>query len=150
MDLTEIEARLRRLEDIEAARGIYQVYAKTLDVPVADTVAELFTEDAVLHTPIGDFTGRDAVREFFRTAFDNDPSVKRHFIVNPRVVASEPGRVTLTSYFLYVGRGDDSLIGWGTYDDVVDVTGPEPRFREKTITVHHGTTLSAGWAGDES
>jgi hypothetical protein len=145
----DLEARLRRLEDIEAARGMYHLYAEILDEPDAGAVASLFAEDGVLHTPMGDFEGRGAIEDFFQKAFDADTSLKRHFIVNPRVVETHPGTVRLQSYFLYVGRGDEqSIIGWGTYDDVVDVTGPAPLFREKTIAVHVGTDLSQGWAKD--
>ena len=144
-----LETRLRRLEDIETARGLYQIYAETLDVPQAETVAALFTEDAVLHTPVGDFSGRAAIEDFYGKAFAADTSLKRHFIVNPRVLEAEPGKVRLESYFLYVGRGDaQSIIGWGTYDDVVDLTSGSPLFAEKTIQVHVGTDLATGWAKD--
>lgn len=145
--MSDIETRLKRLEDIEAARAMFNIYASTLDEPDAKTVAELFAEDAVLHTPMGDFQGRDAIEEFFGLAFKADPSVKRHFIVNPRVMETSPGTVRLHSDFLYVGRGDaQSIIGWGSYDDVVDTSGSEPVFREKTIAVHVGTNLATGWA----
>lgn len=149
MELAEIAARLRRLEDIETARGIFHLYATTLDEPDAKTVAELFTDDGSLETPMGAFTGREAIRNFYAKAFDADPSEKRHFIVNPKVVETSPGSVRFQSCFLYTGRGDGaSIIGWGTYDDVVDVTGPEPRFASKTIEVHVGTDLATGWAKD--
>jgi ketosteroid isomerase-like protein len=145
------EARLRRLEDVETARGIFHLYAETLDVPDPRTVAALFTEDAVLHTPMGSFEGRAAIEAFYEKAFAAEPSVKRHFIVNPRVVDCADGVAHLRSYFFYTGRGDaSSIIGWGTYDDVVDVTGAEPRFREKTIAIHVGTDLATGWAAEGS
>lgn len=147
MELSEIAARLQRLEDIETARGIFHLYAETLDVPDAKTVAELFTETGVLRTPMGDFTGRDAIRDFYASAFEADHSLKRHFIVNPKVVEVSPGSVRIQSYFLYTGRGDDSsIIGWGTYDDTIDVSGDEPRFSSKKIEVHVGTDLATGWA----
>lgn len=145
----DLEARVRRLEEVESARGMFNIYAETLDVPDASAVATLFTDSGVLHTALGTFTGRPAIEEFYRKAFAADPSVKRHFVVNPRVVEATPGIVRLKSYFLYVGRGTRSIIGWGTYDDVVDVSGAQPRFREKTITVHLGTDLAAGWAAEE-
>jgi hypothetical protein len=149
MTTDDLEARVRRLEDIEAARGMYQVYAETLDVPDPKTVAALFTDDGVLHTPVGDFEGRPAIEDFYGKAFAADTSLKRHFIVNPRVVETRPGTVRLQSYFLYTGRGDaQSIIGWGTYDDVIDVSGPGPLFREKTIAVDVGTDLAQGWAKD--
>ena len=145
--MTDIEGRIKRLEDIERARGMFSIYASTLEDPDAKTAAQLFAEDAVLHTPMGDFEGRDAIEEFYGKAFSADPSVKNHFIVNPRVVETAEGTVRLHSEFLYVGRGDaQSIIGWGTYDDVVDVTGPEPVFREKTIAIRVGTDLASGWA----
>jgi hypothetical protein len=146
--MDSVEQRLQRLEDIETARGIHHTYAAALDRPVPEVVAGLFAEDAVLHTPLGSFDGREAIREFYASAFEADPSVKRHFIVNPRVVDHARGRVTLDSYFLYSGRGAASLIGWGTYRDVVDVRTGSPIFAEKTIDAHVGTDLSAGWAED--
>jgi uncharacterized protein (TIGR02246 family) len=147
MTTEDLEARLRRLENIEVARGFYYTYAETLDVPDPKTVAALFAEDGVLHTVMGDFEGRAAIAEFFAAAFAADTSVKRHFIVNPRVLQAGPQTVHLRSYFFYVGQGDDqSVLGWGTYDDVVDVSGDEPLFQEKTITVHVGTDLAHGWA----
>jgi SnoaL-like domain len=149
MTTEDLEVRLRRLEDIETARGMYHVYAETLDVPDAASVAALFTDGAVLRTPVGDYHGRPAIEDFYSKAFAADTSLKRHFMVNPQVVETTPGTVRLQSYFLYVGRGDDqSIIGWGTYDDVIDVTGPSPLFREKTIAVHVGTDLATGWAKD--
>lgn len=148
--MSDIEARLKRLEDIETARAMFHIYASTLDEPDAKTVAQLFAEKAVLHTPMGDFEGRDAIEEFYAMAFKADPSVKRHFIVNPRVARSTQGgagTVRLQSDFLYLGRGDaQSIIGWGSYDDVVDTTGPEPVFLEKSISIHVGTDLASGWA----
>ena len=145
--MSDIETRLKRLEDIEAARAMFNIYATTLDEPNAKTVGQLFAKDAKLHTPMGDFEGRNQIEEFFGMAFRADPSVKRHFIVNPRVMEASEGKVRFHSDFLYVGRGDEqSIIGWGSYDDLIDITGPEPVFREKTIAVQVGTDLASGWA----
>ena len=144
--MSDIEARLKRLEDIETARSIFHIYAAVLDEPDPVTVARLFAPDAVLHTPVGDFEGRQAIQDFYAAAFEADPSVKRHLIVNPKVVHAADGRVRLVSDFLYLGQGDDqSIIGWGSYEDVVDTTGESPVFQEKTIAVHVGTDLATGW-----
>jgi ketosteroid isomerase-like protein len=145
-DIDELLARVSRLEDIEAARNMHHIYASTLDEPSAKTVAQLFAEDAVLNTPVGSFTGRQAIEDFYAAALAADTSLKQHLITDVKVASAEPGRVRLQSYFLYLGRGDDdSVIGWGTYDDTVDVSGPEPVFVEKTIDIIVGTTLDAGW-----
>jgi hypothetical protein len=146
-ELSDLRRRVLRLEETEVARGLLHAYAHALDVPVAERVASLFAVDGTLRTSRGVAEGRAEISEFFRTAFAADPSVKRHFIMTPRATWLGPGRVRLQSYFLYVGRGADaSVIGWGTYDDIIDVSGPEPLFAEKVIEVHVGTDLATGWA----
>ncbi len=146
ISIEELAARLGRLEDVEVARGFFHTYAETLDEPDAATVAALFAEDGTLHTPVGSFTGRGAIEKFYGDAFAADTSLKRHFIVNPTSESLEPGVVRIQSYFLYTGRGEGaSIIGWGTYDDTIDVRGDRPIFLEKTIQVHVGTTLDQGW-----
>jgi hypothetical protein len=145
-DIAALGERLRRLEDIEAARGLFQTYARVLDTPDPTTVTALFTTDAVLTTALGVAEGHDEIRAFFARAFEAEPSIKRHFIVNPRATWQGEGRIRIESYFLYVGRGTDaSIIGWGTYDDVIDVSGPEPLFASKVIDVHVGSDLATGW-----
>jgi len=142
----ELAARVQRLEDVEAARGLFYTYAKTLDDPDPDAVAALFTDDAVLQVPGGTFSGRQQIGDFYAQAFAVDPSLKRHFIVNLRVAGVRDRVVEFESYLLYIGRGDESIIGWGTYVDKVDVSGSRPAFAEKTIEIHHATTLAQGWA----
>jgi len=145
--MSTVEERLGRLEDVEAARGILFDYAHTLDDPDPRTVAGLFTEDGVLHTASGSCRGRTEIEAFFATAFAKDPSNKRHFITNSKTTWLAPGRVRIDSYFLFAGRDTDrSVLGWGIYVDVVDVSGAAPRFAEKTIDVHLNTTLDQGWA----
>jgi len=45
-DLAELEARIRRLEDIEAIRRLKYKYFRCLDSKLWDEFAECFTEDA--------------------------------------------------------------------------------------------------------
>jgi hypothetical protein len=145
--MSTVEERLDRLEDIEAARGILFDYAASLDEPDPATVTVLFTEDGLLHTAGGTCRGRTEIEEFFSRAFTRDPANKRHFITNSKATWLAPKRVRIDSYFLFVGRDTDrSVLGWGTYLDVVDVSGEQPLFAEKTIDVHLNTTLDQGWA----
>lgn len=141
-----LEERIARLEAIEAAKGFFYTYAETLDAPDPEAVAALFVEAGELKTPIGDFAGREAIKNFYAEAFAADTSLKRHFLANPRAEVLADGNVRVESYFLYVGRGDGSIIGWGTYDDVVSVADGDVRYVSKKIEIHMGTTLSEGWA----
>lgn len=148
-DLQALTERLQRLEEIERARGLPHHYAHTMDDPRPAAAAGLFTKDGELTTPGGVFRGRAEIERFFVGAIDRDRSDKRHFITSPRTTWLGPGRVRLESYFWFTGRTENaSLIGWGIYDDVVDVSGDEPLFARKSITPHLRTDLVAGWPSE--
>jgi 3-phenylpropionate/cinnamic acid dioxygenase small subunit len=144
--LEALEAEVRRLTQCQAAASILHTYAASLDEPDVATVLRLFRDDAVLETPNSTAAGHEEIGAFFRRAWAADPSVKRHFITSPRVTWLEPGLVRLEAYFYFIGRASQqSVLGWGTYDDTVDVTGPEPRFARMRIDSHLRTDLVAGW-----
>jgi len=146
-ELADLRQRVRRIEEIERARGFLLTYAETVDDPDPETAAGLFREDAVLSTARGIARGRPEIRDFFRSAFAADRSEKRHFLVNQRATWLEDGLVRLESYFHFVGRlPDTSVLGWGRYDDTVDVSGERPCFAAKTIALDVRTDLTQGWA----
>ena len=145
-ELDDLRLRVRRLEQIEQARNFLHTYAQTQDTPDPQRAAELFREDGTLTTKNGVVRGHAELRDFFATVFAADPSEKRHYIVNPHTTWLADGLVRIQSYFLFVGRGDDSSrIGWGQYDDTIDVSGERPCFAAKTITLEVKTDLAEGW-----
>ena len=144
--LEELRHRLHRLEQIEQARNFLHTYAQTQDTPDPERAAALFREDGTLTTARGVVRGRTAIADLFRTVMAADPSEKRHYIVNPHTTWLEDGLVRIQSYFLFVGRGEDlSRVGWGQYDDTIDVSGERPRFAAKTIDLEVKTSLVEGW-----
>jgi 3-phenylpropionate/cinnamic acid dioxygenase small subunit len=144
--LEVLEIEVQRLAQCQAAANILHTYASSLDEPDVDTVLRLFREDAILETPGSTAAGHEQIGAFFRRAWAADSSVKRHFVTSPRVTWLEPGLVRLEAYFSFIGRATrQSVLGWGTYDDTVDVTGPEPRFARMRIESHLRTDLAAGW-----
>jgi hypothetical protein len=146
-DWTDLRQRVRRLEDIELARGFMLTYAETVDDADPEAVAGLFRQDGVLSTPRGVARGRAEICDFFARAFVADPSRKRHFLVNLRATWIEEGLVRVQSYFHFVGRlPESSVLGWGRYDDTVDVAGEGPCFAAKTIALDLRTDLDRGWA----
>lgn len=139
--------RVARLEECAAATNLLHTFAAALDEPEVERVIALFREDAVLSSPRREARGHDEIRAFFGEAWAADSSAKRHFVMSPRVTWLEPGQVRLEAYFFFVGRmPDSSVLGWGTYDDVVDVTGAEPRFARIRMESHLRTDLASGWA----
>lgn len=147
-ELVTLTERLDRLEAAEQARELTARYAIALDHKDFDTLADLFTEDAVLHAGPDTFTGRVSIMEFFRNALEvADPSVKKHLMANPRVTHTAPGEVRIDSYFLYTAVGEASILGWGSYADVVRTsTEGVPRFSDKRITVDVAADVREGWA----
>ncbi|MEW2354424.1 nuclear transport factor 2 family protein [Spirillospora sp. NPDC029432] len=145
-DHEDLLRAVARLEETEAARNHLHTYAATLDAPTPESAAALFTEDGVLRTRLGDFAGRAAIAAFYRDRLAADPSEKRHFIVTPRTTWLAPGLVEIASYFIFTARADArSVIGWGKYLDRLRVADGTALFEEKTIEMHVGTDLAAGW-----
>lgn len=146
-DAHELLERLRRLEEAESARHHVFRYATTLDDPAPEAVAALFTTDGALSVAAGQWQGREGVAAFFRDRLADDPSEKRHFVVNPITRPLGPGLVEVRSHFLYTARADlRSALGWGRYVDRVRITGGVALFESKTITLDVGTDLDRGWA----
>ena len=68
--LEELEARIARLEDVEALKRLKYKYWRCLDTKAWDEMEECFVEDATASYGNGEysFTGRDAIVGFFREA----------------------------------------------------------------------------------
>ena len=149
--VTALAEQVARLQDVERARSFLAVYAAMMDdAPQPDEVATLFLPDAELATSASTVHGTKGIADFYAGALQRDPSAKRHFITNVQASWVAPGRVRLESYFLFTSRRlDGSGIGWGRYEDIVDTSGPTPRFARKAITIDVGTDLEHGWHGPE-
>ena len=67
-NLAELEARIKRVEDIEAIKRLKYKYLRTLDSKLWDELAECFTEDATAAYSGGrySFQGRDAIMKFLK------------------------------------------------------------------------------------
>ena len=144
----DLSVRLRRLETIEAARGLVAEYANTVDERDLDRFSRIFSPDAVLSAGDTRHEGIDAIVEFFRTRFASDPTDRRHFVTNVRVVDASPTAATLTSYFLFTaGTNGESVLGWGRYTDRFAPADGELRFVAKHIAVEFRGPVDATWGG---
>jgi ketosteroid isomerase-like protein len=138
--------RLHRLEAAQSAQALVNEYAVAVDGRTLEPVLALFAPDAVLHSPRGIHTGIEQIAQSFADGWAMEPSRKRHFVTNTRAVVQPDGTVTATAYFFYVGRdAARSVIGWGSYDDRIDVSGERPVFLTKKITLLMSTDLDTGW-----
>jgi len=146
-ELESLRRRICRLEESEVARNLLHRYAEVLDNPTPDAVSALFTPDGVLSVPSGNYYGREAIADFYRTRIDSDAGEKRHFIMNLRSHPLKPGTVEIASYFIFIGRDPTaSALGWGTYHDTIVLDGNVAFFQRKEIVPHVATNLQNGWA----
>jgi len=76
-ELGQLEARLRRLEEIEAIKRLKYRYLRCLDSKLWDELAECFAEDAITAYAGGTyaFQGRDAIMKFLRESLATSPSM---------------------------------------------------------------------------
>jgi hypothetical protein len=143
--------RLRRLEDIEAARCVVTRYAAVIDSRELASLGDVFSADAELVTPWAHYRGIDEIRGFFTDALTRSREQRSHFVTNIEPTWIAPGEVRLHSYFLYVGAGGAaSTIGWGTYEDRVRVDDDTALITFKSIALGRQTDLRQGWSGSSA
>jgi len=87
-DLKELEARLRRLEDIKELEDLLARYSLTADLGRTEEYVDLFTEDGVMDLidmGLARFEGREALREFINGSAAADAAHTALHIALPTV-----------------------------------------------------------------
>ena len=139
-------ARIERLETAEAAREASWRYAMAIDTRDFDLLAGVFAADACLTTRRGTRRSRAAIVDYYREALAS-PVERRHFMVNQQVTWLAPGEARMHSYFMYTFAGEStSVLGWGTYVDLIRVEDGLGAIVEKTITIDIHANSRDGWA----
>jgi uncharacterized protein (TIGR02246 family) len=104
--LAELEARIRRLEDLQAIQQLFIDYGEHLDAGDFDAYADLFAEDGeVLLGPMGRATGREAIKALMTRTLEGSVGETFHIITSPRVVLD--GDTASSTVMWTVVTGDD-------------------------------------------
>ena len=150
-----LEARIQRLEDIEAIRNLKMRYAKLCDEGYdADGIVALFAEDDVswVSDVFGTHVGREGIHAWFANV-DEEIRWALHLMINPVVEIGPDGtRATGSFYLLELatmsspGGGDpDAVIMTGKYaDEFVKVDG-EWKFKKIEVNFEQVSNLDQGW-----
>lgn len=84
--MTNLEARLQRLEDRDAIHQLFIDYGRFLDAGDLDAYASLFAQDGeVMLGPIGRATGRDNIRALMGKILSGRAGSAYHIISSPTV-----------------------------------------------------------------
>lgn len=136
MSPSSLEARLQRLEDIEAIRTLKHTYATLCDEGYrADPLAALFTEDAIWDGGVlGRFEGREQIRAFF-AGCSKTVSFAIHHLGNP--VIEVTGDEATGHWFLLeplvFAKGSQAFWMAARYHDRYVRTAPGWRFAHVRI-----------------
>ena len=153
---TDVKARLDKLEnrimDLEAAdeiRNLKATYAAACDDNYnPDAIAALFVEDAVWESDgLGNFEGREAIREFFR-GISSYFTFALHYGLNPKIeVAGDTARAR---WYLFmpctVSDGGRALWRAGIDDEEYVRVDGRWMFKRKKSTTIFNTPFEEGWA----
>lgn len=149
--MRRLERRLAELEDREAIRGTLSLYSKAVDARDAAGLAPLFARDAhVRVAPWGvDVHGHDAVMDFFRAYFEGEWQEPRHNRANEVIERDGDGYRAFSYFHETLVRGEQSVVGWGTWDDRFVCEDGCWKFGERVITILALTPIDRGWAGPD-
>jgi uncharacterized protein (TIGR02246 family) len=148
MDATELERRVRVLEDIEAIKRLKHRYADACDRGYdADALAELFAEDAVWDGGLfGRHEGREAIYEFFQ-GVSSDIVFALHYMMNP-IIDVAGDRATGTWYLFQTctfAQGNTPIWGAARYDEEYVRESDGWKFRRLRLVSSFWTPFDEGW-----
>lgn len=82
----DLEARLRRLEDLQEIQQLFVDYGHHLDAGAFDEYASLFAEDGeVLMGPLGRAKGPQAIRDLMAKTLEGRVGQSLHIISSPQI-----------------------------------------------------------------
>jgi hypothetical protein len=140
LDDTSLEARLRRLEDVEEIRALLLEYGRRLDAADFVGYAELFAKEGELDAQLGRAIGRAAIVALLEERLGSQPDRPRppavHFNGNPAVTL-DGNRASSEVIWAYVTRDHDGfplLLQLGHYYDELVREDGAWRFERRRIT----------------
>ena len=152
--LAELEGRVRDLEAADAIRKLKATYAAACDDNYnPDAIAALFVEDAVWESDgLGNFEGREAIREFFR-GISSYFTFALHYGLNPKIEVA--GDTASARWYLLMpctvsasSTNNEDRAMWRAGIDDEEYVRVDGRwmFKRKKSTTIFNTPFEEGWA----
>ncbi len=119
-NLEEIEARVRRLEDLEAIKKLKAKYWRCIDRKLWDELAECFTEDAAAdYGPDIKLKGREAIVDFLKGSLGAAKVVTSHVGQRPEIELTSDSNATGTWWLndFIVMQPNVKRRGYAFYED---------------------------------
>lgn len=149
-DLAALEARIRRLEDIEALRSLRNAYHACINDGRYDEIAGLFTDDArVVLGYLATYEGRAAIDKGFRGMGERERFFIKQFIHSHEVTVDGDGGTGVSYLEARYGRYGVSWLVSGRYDDIYVRQGGRWLFKSMIAELYYTVPLGVGWMADE-
>lgn len=135
---TVVDAEIRRLETR---------YCRAFDRRDAEEIRAVYAPDARFVRPGVACEGIEEILDLYRGLWDADTHPTRHFpaVFDIDELAGETFRVR-AAYFVVIGHGDDLHVGWGDYEDLLEVRDGGLRIVSKSSTLEGLVPVPDGWA----
>ena len=133
MSGNEVEARLRRLEDIEGVWQLFMDYRRHLDARDYAAYSQLFVDDGEWAGNLGEARGPAEIEVLLERTLEiypDDSTRTYHLVCNP-TIQIEGDRATAYSTWCFITRDDADrpvLSLMGHYDDVLTRAGDGWKF----------------------
>jgi ketosteroid isomerase-like protein len=146
--LEELEARLKRLDDIEAIRTLRMRYHYLLNERQFDRMHELYAPDALLDFGyVGRAEGTAAIRELFLRIPQKLQFVKQ-FIHNHMVEVDGDGATGVSYLDARYARDGESVIVAASFNENYRRLPEGWRIAETKLNLYFSVPLEQGWAGE--
>ncbi|MFC7156987.1 nuclear transport factor 2 family protein [Halomarina halobia] len=143
-----VEERITRLEHREAIKELRAEYCYRIDARQWDRFVDLFTDDAHMNFgPVGEFNGRDAIRDFAENIVGKEHPFLAHMVHNP-ILTIDGRSATGRWYFEVPCTFRDGNAGWiqGVYRDEYTNEGSGWKFASVVADFNYFADYDDGWA----
>jgi len=142
--VSDLEHRLRRLEDLEAVRALDAQYCRALDDGDWPALAELFVEDGEF-VGLGAARGHDELLAFFAGLATTGLTAFWHHVSNLEIdLDGDSAQVRSFLWQPCVLDGTPHVAGGRYHDELVRAAGTW-RYRRKQVVFDYFAPLADGW-----
>jgi len=145
-----IEARIKKLEDIEEIRSLQYTYAYLIDTRQFDKVSDLFADDFVAEWGFaGPYKTKEELREFFTGPIAATLAMSAHQMLAP-IIEVQGDKATGTWYLLVAQtnvtpQGEVAVWIQGKYENTYVRVDGDWKFSHLKFNMLFGTPYEDGW-----
>ncbi len=151
---TDLEARIQRLEDIEAIKKVITRFARGADHGCdPDILRPLFTDDAVFEVgQFGTYTGGDEIARSMHANNKTGFYWTLHYLISPEIEISEDGKTATAFYYLWEpaatpqkDKPDQAFWIGGWYNASLAKESGGWKYRHLALTLKLLSSYDEGW-----